>query len=186
MASLLSTLQVSADALNAYSQALEVAQNNVSKRQTPGYAAQTQSLDPLAFRSSVQALSAGVKAGHRGQLAQRVWRSRPFGSRPHCWVQQPKCFELSSLQTGFDISGNTGILYSLNNLFSSFSAWVETPSDTTAQQSVLNNAGRWRKRFRKSSTLGTTRQNHGIGNRRHGEPGSTNLQSSSRTQPARF
>jgi len=46
----------------------------------------------------------------------------------------------TSLQSLFDISGNSGIPYALNNLFSSFSAWGESPTSADAQQAVINSA----------------------------------------------
>ena len=47
MPSLSSVMLTAGGALNAYSQALEVVQNNVANASTPGYANQTQSLSSL-------------------------------------------------------------------------------------------------------------------------------------------
>jgi flagellar hook-associated protein 1 FlgK len=47
---------------------------------------------------------------------------------------------LGTIQTLFDVSGQTGFIGALNNLFQSFSAWSATPSSSAAQQSVLTNA----------------------------------------------
>jgi flagellar hook-associated protein 1 FlgK len=151
---------VSAGALDAYSQSLDVVQNNVSNANTPGYAAQTQSLISLPFDPTTTGADGGVMAGDvvssRNDYAEQAVRQQTtlLGAATQ------NASSLSSLQTVFDISGNTGIPYALNNLLSSFSAWSESPSDTTAQQSVINNATDLAEAFQQaSSSLGTIRQN---------------------------
>jgi flagellar hook-associated protein 1 FlgK len=47
---------------------------------------------------------------------------------------------LNSIQGLFDLSGQTGIVGALNNLFQSFSAWAATPGAASAQQAVLTSA----------------------------------------------
>ena len=48
---------------------------------------------------------------------------------------------LSSIQSLFDVTGQTGVIGALNNLFQSFSAWGSaTPTSTAAQQAVLTAA----------------------------------------------
>src|SRR5208283_4500391 len=150
---------VSAGALDAYNQSLDVIQNNVSNANTPGYAAQTQSLDAVSFNPSVGSYG-GVQAGEvvssRNEYAEQTLRQQTtlLGTATQ------NVMSLTSLQTVFAISGNTGISYALNNLLSSFSAWAQSPSDTTAQQSVLNNAGDLASAFQQAaSTLDTIRQN---------------------------
>jgi flagellar hook-associated protein 1 FlgK len=48
---------------------------------------------------------------------------------------------LSSIDSLFDVTGNSGIPADLNNLFSSFSAWATSPNSASAQQMVISNAG---------------------------------------------
>ena len=159
MASLLSTLLVSAGALDAYSQSLDVVQNNVSNANTPGYAAQTQSLEALSFDANTGSYG-GVRAGQvvssRNEYAEQAVRQQTtlLGTATQ------NVSSLTSLQTVFAISGNSGISYALNNLLSSFAAWAQSPSDTTTQQSVLNNASDLAEAFQQAaSSLGTVRQN---------------------------
>jgi flagellar hook-associated protein 1 FlgK len=59
---------------------------------------------------------------------------------------------LTDLQTVFDISGNSGIATSLNNMFSSFSAWAQTPNDSSAQQSVITNATNLAQTFQQTAS----------------------------------
>jgi hypothetical protein len=62
MANLLSTLGMTASALDAFTQVLQVTQTNVANASTPGYAKQTQTLDALPFDASKDDIG-GVKAG---------------------------------------------------------------------------------------------------------------------------
>jgi flagellar hook-associated protein 1 FlgK len=139
MVSLISTLLTTASALNAYEQVLEVTQSNVANSSTPGYAEQTQSLYSLPL-NPVAGLTGGVRAGalqdSRDQYAeQNVWRQSVQLGQANQNVNT-----LTALQSNFDITGNTGIDQALNNLYSAFSAWGQSPTDTQAQQTVIDNA----------------------------------------------
>lgn len=139
MVSLLSTLLTSSSALNAYEQVLEVTQNNVANSSTPGYAKQTQQLYALPLEPDV-GLTGGVRAGavqdSRDQYAeQNVWRQSVLLGQANQNVNS-----LTALQSLFDISGNTGIPQALDNLFSSFSAWGQSPTDREARQTVIDRA----------------------------------------------
>jgi len=56
-------------------------------------------------------------------------------------VTKRKASGLSSIDSLFDVTGNSGIPADLNNLYSSFSAWAASPSSASAQQMVIANAG---------------------------------------------
>jgi len=62
MSSITSTLLTSAGALDAYSEALSVVQNNVANASTPDYASQSISLEPLEFNPTT-GYPGGVRAG---------------------------------------------------------------------------------------------------------------------------
>ena len=47
---------------------------------------------------------------------------------------------LTSVQSVFDVTGNSGLPYALNNLFQSFSAWAQSPTGTVERQSVVQQA----------------------------------------------
>ena len=139
MSSITSGLLVSAGALETYSQALQAVENNVANASTPGYAAQTQTLVAQPFDTTLGS-SGGVKAGEmassRDEYAeQAVWQQNSaLGSASQ------NVTTLSNLQSLFDVTGNTGIPYALNNLFQSFSAWAQTPDDVNARQLVIDSA----------------------------------------------
>jgi len=139
MANLLASLLSSASTLDAYSRVLETAQNNVSNASTPGFAKQRQDLYALPFNSENGA-SGGVRAGalenSRNEYAEQAVRQQT----QQMGYQQQLVDSLSALQTQFDISGNQGIPYALNNLLQSFSAWATAPNDQATRQTVLNQA----------------------------------------------
>lgn len=140
MSSILSTLLLSSGALRAFDQALAVTQNNVANASTPGYAAQTQDLTALQFDPETGA-TGGVIAGDvvsaRNQYAEQAVQQQTtlLGE-----VNQ-NVNSLTAVQTNFDITGNSGLTYALNNLFQAFSAWGQTPNDANARQNVINQAG---------------------------------------------
>jgi flagellar hook-associated protein 1 FlgK len=139
MVSLLSTLLTSASALTAYEQVLEVTQNNVANSTTPGFASQTQDLNAMPF-DPAEGVTGGVAAGavqdSRDQYAeQNVWQQSVLLGQANQNVNS-----LTALQSFFDVSGTTGIDAALNNVFSAFSAWGQSPTDSNAQQTVIDNA----------------------------------------------
>jgi flagellar hook-associated protein 1 FlgK len=139
MANILSSLISAANALGAFDQALNVTQNNVANAQTPGYANQTQLLNAMRFDpadGSTGGVSAGKVVSSRDQYAEQAVRQQNV----LLGQAQQNVTSFTSLQSLFDISGNSGIPYALNNLFTSFSAWGQTPTDTDAQQAVINSA----------------------------------------------
>src|SRR5271165_2756841 len=129
MANILATLGSTAGALDAIDQVLQITQNNVANASTPGYAKQSLDLEALPFDLSTGA-SGGVRAGQiqssRDQYAEQAVRSQNtlLGNA------RQNVSSLTSLQSLFDISGQSGIPYALNNLLQSFSAWAQSPSDT--------------------------------------------------------
>jgi flagellar hook-associated protein 1 FlgK len=151
MASILSTLSSAASALDAFDRALDVTQNNVSNSQTPGYASQTQVLTAMPFNpadGSTGGVSAGAVVSSRDQYAEQAVRQQNV----LLGQAQQNVTSFTSLQSLFDISGNSGIPYALNNLFTSFSAWAQTPTDTDAQQAVIDSATDLANAFQQTAT----------------------------------
>ncbi|MGA3017872.1 MAG: flagellar hook-associated protein FlgK [Bryobacteraceae bacterium] len=161
MASILSTLVSAASALDAFGQALDVTQNNVSNSQTPGYANQTQILTAMPFDpadGSTGGVSAAEVVSSRDQYAEQAVRQQNV----LLGQAQQNVTSFTSLQSLFDISGNSGIPYALNNLFTSFSAWGQTPTDTDAQQAVINSATDLANAFQQTATgMAQAAQNNG-------------------------
>lgn len=139
MGGIFSSLSSSLDALRSFQNALEVSQNNVSNSSTPGYARQVATFDALPFDPS-GGLAGGVGSGttqstdneYADQAVRTAYSAQGYYSS--------QSSALSSIQSLFDVSGQTGVIGALNNLYQSFSAWGATPGSTTAQQNVLTNA----------------------------------------------
>jgi len=125
--------------LNAFSQSLETIQNNIANAQTPGYAAQSQTLDAMSFDPSTGRLggvTAGAVLSSRNEYDEQSLRNQTvlLGGA------NQSVNSLTSLQSLFDISGTSGIASSLNNLFAGFSAWAQSPNDASARLNVVTNA----------------------------------------------
>jgi flagellar hook-associated protein 1 len=139
MSSLIASLSVTAGALNAFSQSLEVIQNNIANAQTPGYASQSQPLEAMTFDPPDGALggvSVGAVQSSRNEYDETALRSQTI----QLGAANQNVSSLTGLQSLFDISGTSGIATSLNNLFAGFSAWAQSPNDASAQQNVITNA----------------------------------------------
>src|SRR3954462_5344773 len=132
MSSLFGTLQNSADTLSVFEKAIGGVQSNVSNSSTTGYAAQTVNL--------VDTVLGGVAAGPIGDARsyaaeQSVWnQNAPLGA------VTAKASNLASIQSEFDVTGQSGIPAALSKLYSSFSSFSTTPFDTTARNSVITAA----------------------------------------------
>jgi len=147
---LLAGLSVTAGALNAYDQVLEVVQNNVANSSTPDYAEQTQNLEPLPFDvtdGAVGGVELGEVSSARDQYLNQAVRSQTV----LLGQAQQNVTSLTALQSVFDVTGQSGISAALNNLYSAFSAWAQSPTDSTAQQSVLTNASALAQAFQQTA-----------------------------------
>jgi flagellar hook-associated protein 1 len=150
MVNLLSLLGSTANTLNAYDQVLAVTENNVANADTPGYASQSLQLEADPFE--LPALDGGVSAGtiqsSRDEYAEQSYRNQNTG----LGLQQQLETSLTSLQSIFDISGDTGIDSALNTFFSDASAWAQDPTSDEAQQQVISDAGTVAQAFQQAST----------------------------------
>jgi flagellar hook-associated protein 1 FlgK len=136
---LFGSLNSSLDALRAFETFLEVSQNNVSNASTPGYARQVATLAALPFQPSA-GLTGGVQSGAnrstQNEYANQAVRNQ-LAMQGNFNTQSTA---LTSIQGLFDVSGQSGVIGALNNLFQSFSAWGATPGSTAARQDVLAKA----------------------------------------------
>ena len=121
MPNLLASLLSSSGALQAYDRVLEVTQSNVANASTPGYAKQVQSLYAMPFDPE-QGTTGGVRDGEvqsaRDEYAEQAVRRQVTALGD----ADQRVNSLTAIQSGFDISGDTGIPNALNQLFQSFSA----------------------------------------------------------------
>ncbi len=139
MGSLFGILDNSLEAIEAFQSALNVSQNNVSNASTPGYAAQIATFEAQPFDPS-EGLTGGVEAGPT-QSSQNEYANQAVQSQlSQQGNYSAQSTALSSIQGLFDVSGQTGVVGDLNNLFTSFSAWAASPDSTAAQQQVLTSA----------------------------------------------
>jgi len=158
VANILSSLISSSNALNTYDQVLQVSQNNVANSSTPGFVKHRQSLLALPFDPAI-GLTGGVRAGEvqsaRSTYADQTVRRQLV----QLGYAEQQVETLSSLQSIFDISGDSGIPRALNDLNRSFSAWAQSPGDTVARQKVLDGAGAVSAAFQQTAAaLGNAQQ----------------------------
>jgi len=136
---LFANLQSSLNALNAFQQSLTVAQNNVSNASTPGYAAQLATLDALPFQAQT-GLTGGVQAGAPVSTRDEYLEQAVQYQQSNLGSYTAQSQALSGIQPLFDVTGQSGIVAGLNNMFQSFSAWSASPDSAAAQQNVLTSA----------------------------------------------
>jgi len=161
MISIQSTLMNAASSLGAFSQIMDVTENNVTNASTPGYAEQTATLDPLSF-DMAEGTGGGVRAGQvvsaRDQYAEQTVRSAATA----LGQAQQDVTSLTSAQSAFDISGGSGLAGDLNTLFADFSAWGQTPTSAGAAQGVIDGAGNVAQDFQQTyQALATVRAGAG-------------------------
>ena len=147
-----------AGALEVYSRVLEVTQNNVDNANTPGYAKQTQTLEALPFDLATGALggvTAGEVASARDEYSEQAVRSATTG----LGMANQNVQSLTAVQSVFDVTGDAGVPYALNNLFQAFSAWAQSPTGTVARQNVLERASAVASAFQQTAAqLGQVRK----------------------------
>jgi flagellar hook-associated protein 1 FlgK len=140
MGNLTVSLINAATALQVYTAALDVTQNNVTNANTPGYAKQLATLEAQPFDLSTGApggVNLGPTQSSRNQFAEQSVRDQQTNNA----YQQQKVSDLSAAQNFFSLSSASGIAPAISGLFQSFSQLSVTPNDTVARQTVLNNAG---------------------------------------------
>jgi flagellar hook-associated protein 1 FlgK len=136
---LFTSLNLAANSLEVIQQSIGVIQNNVTNASTPGYVQQTPTLIASSFDPQ-SGSSGGVQFGpvqsSRNQFAEEAVRYQ----NALLGTATTATSSLNSLQQDFSVSGTSGIPSALSGLFSAFSSWATTPTDSTAQQSVITAA----------------------------------------------
>jgi flagellar hook-associated protein 1 len=127
-----------ANALSAIQRALDAVQNNIVNASTPGYAAERVNFSAQAF-DPAQGLSGGVDvslASSRNQYLEQSVRTETsvLGSL------QQKSPLLSTLQSAFSASGDSGVPGALSSFASSFGALSASPNDASARANALQAA----------------------------------------------
>jgi flagellar hook-associated protein 1 FlgK len=143
------------NALDAYSQALEVVQNNVANASTPDYANQTQTFNSLEFNPA-QGFSGGVALGQVVSSRDEYAEQAVHQQTTLLGQAQQDVSSLTAMQSQFDVTGSSGITAAFNNLFSAFSSWGQTPTSTVAQQNVIQQATAVASAFQQTASGLTT------------------------------
>ncbi|HST78338.1 MAG TPA: hypothetical protein VLN58_07600, partial [Verrucomicrobiae bacterium] len=139
MSSLFAALGTASSSLDVLQRAMGVVQNNVTNASTPGYVTQSLILNARPFDPSGN-LWGGVQAGGT-QSARDVFAEQSvWQANQQAGAASELASSLSSLQQQFDVSGKTGVPGALSGLYSAFSAWSTSPTDTTARQQVITAA----------------------------------------------
>jgi flagellar hook-associated protein 1 FlgK len=125
--------------MKTYEKAMEVVQNDTVNSNTQGFAAQNVNFSALPFDIN------GSQAG--GVTVGSVLSARDEYAEHNVQLQQTTynysstvATDLANVQPLFDPQSSTGIAGSLNTLFAAFSQLSITPNDTTARQTVINDA----------------------------------------------
>lgn len=139
MGSIYSALNSAAQSLQAFEQAIDVTQNNVTNANSPGYADQVPQLISQDFGSNTGASAGGVTEvteDTRSTYADTAVQQQLSLQGLYQQLQTT----LAPLQNVFDVSSSSAIPSALNQLFQSFSAWSSDPSNTNYQASVIDAA----------------------------------------------
>jgi flagellar hook-associated protein 1 FlgK len=139
MGNLFANLNASANALAAFQRSLSVAQNNVSNASTAGYAKQLPTLNALPFDMQ-NGMLGGVQSGNPQSTRDEFLEQGVRYQAGLLGNYQAQAQSLSGLEPIFDVTGQSGILASLNSLFQSFSNWSANPDSAAARQDVLAKA----------------------------------------------
>lgn len=139
MSNLLASLSGAGNAVSVFENALTISQNNIVNSSTPGYALESPTFQSLPLNLPA-GLSGGVELGPITNARDLYAEQAVQQAQTSLGTAQQQVTSLQSLQSTFDVTGTTGISGALNQLFSAFSTWAASPTDTTAQQNVLNNA----------------------------------------------
>jgi flagellar hook-associated protein 1 len=139
MGSLITALQSSAGAMQAFETALETIGNNVSNSSTPDYANQSASLEAEPFQP-LQGLPGGVTVGAIQSARNAFAETNVQQQVSILGTAEATSQSLSSIQTNFIVSSDQGIAGALNQFFSDASSWSVSPTSNTAQQTVIDDA----------------------------------------------
>jgi flagellar hook-associated protein 1 FlgK len=163
MGNLFTALNSTSQSLQAFEQAMDVVQNNVTNANSPGYADQVPEMISQDFQ---------VGTGLSGGVQETTQDTR--NSYADSAVQQSMSLQgmyqqlqtsLQPLESVFDVSSSSPIPSALNQLFQSFSQWSTQPSNASYQSAVINAAQQTATAFQQAAAqLGSiqTQTNNGI------------------------
>jgi flagellar hook-associated protein 1 len=138
MGGLLSALNTTSTALEAFSQSLGVDQSNIANVSTPGYASQRASIMAVGLAGAASAdgdyVTVSSTGNPRSDAIVRAATSQASDS-------QTQASQLSPVNEVFEITGSTGILAALQQFSTAFSSLSVSPNDATLGAAALSAAG---------------------------------------------
>ncbi len=140
MGSISSALSSAASALTVFDRSFDTIENNITNANTPGYAEQEQSLEPLAFDPAT-GLGGGVAAGPLLSTRAEYLEQGVRDQQQSLGYSQQLAGDLGQVQPLFDLTSTTGVANSLNTFFNTFSQLTVNPNDEVSRQAVLTAAG---------------------------------------------
>ena len=157
--SLLSALNSSAEAMRVFQRGLETSQNNVANVSTPGFAKQWPTFFAKRFEPDI-GIVGGVQAGpsvsSRNRFAEEAVWQQQHGAGQQAQLRS----SLEGIEPVFSVQEGSGISWSLDQLFQSFSQLTVSPNDATARQTAIERAGSVARNFNQAaSSLDTAREN---------------------------
>jgi flagellar hook-associated protein 1 len=139
MSGISEALNSAANNIGSLERSLSVIQSNVDNASLPGYARQ----DLVGAIGSTSDANVVTQQSSRNEYAETAVRQQ--NSLLGHFDQLTSI--LGSVEPNFSASGTTGIPNAINNLFAGFSALATNPNDTTARQSVIDQASQLAKSF---------------------------------------
>ncbi len=149
MSGLLTAIQSSGNAMQAFEQALETIGNNVSNSSTPDYASQSPNLEALPFDPN-EGLPGGVTTGQVQSARDEFAEQNVRQNTSLLGTLEATSQNLSSIQTTFPVSSDSGIAGALNTLYQDFSSWSVTPTSPASQQTIIDDAQQVAQQFQQA------------------------------------
>src|SRR3984957_6054157 len=150
MGSLFSALNSATQSLQAFEQAINVTQNNVTNANSPGYAEQVPQMISQEFQSDTGVSAGGVKEvtqNTRDAYADTAVQQQLSLQGMYQQLQTT----LAPLQNVFDVSSSSAIPSALNALFQSFSQLSSQPSNPNYQSAVMSAAQQTASAFQQAA-----------------------------------
>jgi flagellar hook-associated protein 1 FlgK len=148
MGGLLSALNVSSTALEAFTEAFGVSQQNVANAATAGYASQRASIRPIDDTGITGGGDTVSLSSTGSALADALVQS----ASSQASASQTAVAQLTPLNQACDITGSGGILAALQNFSSAFSSLSVTPNDSALRAGALSSAAGVASAFQQAAT----------------------------------
>jgi uncharacterized protein YdbL (DUF1318 family) len=150
MGNLFSALNSASQSLQAFEQAIDVTQNNVTNANSPGYADQVPQLISQDFSPTPASTAGGVQEvtqDTRSTYADTAVQQQLSLQGMYQQLQTT----LTPLQNVFDVSSSSAIPSALNQLFQSFSHGAHSPATRTTKSAVIDAAQQTASAFQQAA-----------------------------------